>query len=201
VRVVNLPIRFQTVGEKMNAAAALCSHDLLFVWDDDDLYLPHRISYSAEHFDPARGFFTTGKAWGWQNGEISPPHENVFHSGSCWSRELFDTVRGYAAMGNGYDQEIEQRFEEARPGSYARYPILAKDVFYIYRWGGTGSYHMSAYGHDTPHQNAEQRVVTEYVAERVAAGEMPTGEIALRPRWHDDYSALVRACLASMAAP
>ena len=40
VQVVNLPRRFRTVGEKMNAAVALASHDLLFVWDDDDLFLP-----------------------------------------------------------------------------------------------------------------------------------------------------------------
>jgi hypothetical protein len=29
VQVINLPRRFRTVGEKMNAAAALASHDLL----------------------------------------------------------------------------------------------------------------------------------------------------------------------------
>jgi glycosyltransferase involved in cell wall biosynthesis len=43
VRVINVPRRFRTVGEKRNAAVALCRHDLLFVWDDDDLYLPHRL--------------------------------------------------------------------------------------------------------------------------------------------------------------
>ena len=41
----NLSRRFRTVGEKMNAATALCAYDLLFVGDDDDVYLPHRLSY------------------------------------------------------------------------------------------------------------------------------------------------------------
>lgn len=43
VQVINLPRRFRTLGEKLNAAVALASHDLLFVWDDDDIYLPHRL--------------------------------------------------------------------------------------------------------------------------------------------------------------
>ena len=47
VRVVNIARRFRTVGEKYNAAAALATHDLLFVWDDDDLYLPHRLAFRA----------------------------------------------------------------------------------------------------------------------------------------------------------
>jgi Glycosyl transferase family 2 len=40
VHVLNLTRRFRTVGEKANAAVALAAHDLLFVWDDDDVYLP-----------------------------------------------------------------------------------------------------------------------------------------------------------------
>ena len=35
VTIVNISSRFRTVGEKRNAAAALCRHDLLAVWDDD----------------------------------------------------------------------------------------------------------------------------------------------------------------------
>src|ERR1017187_5707985 len=54
VTVVNLSERFGSVGEKRNAAAALCRHDLLAVWDDDDIYLPHRLSFSVSHFHPQR---------------------------------------------------------------------------------------------------------------------------------------------------
>src|SRR5215831_16169093 len=67
VRVINVPRRFRTVGEKMNAAIALASHELLFVWDDDDIYLPHRLSFSVEHFEPKKGFFKPNKAWFWEN--------------------------------------------------------------------------------------------------------------------------------------
>jgi glycosyltransferase involved in cell wall biosynthesis len=83
VRVINLPRRFRAVGEKMNAAVALASHNLLFVWDDDDIYLPHRLSFSVEHFDPKKGFFKPNQAWFWSNATLHGPTENFFHVGSC----------------------------------------------------------------------------------------------------------------------
>ncbi len=66
VVVVNTGRRFKTVGEKRNACAALAQHDLLCVWDDDDIYLPHRLSFSVrmmrEH-ERYRRFFKPSKAF------------------------------------------------------------------------------------------------------------------------------------------
>lgn len=197
VRVFNLPRRFRTVGEKCNAAVALASHDLIFVWDDDDVYLPHRLAFSVEQFDPRKQFFKPARAWMWSLGRLSGPESNFFHVGSCWSRALFDRVRGYKAMGNGYDQEIEARFAEACPGSTATYDIRPEEIYYLYRWGGTGSYHMSALGWDAPDQNREQQAVENYVATEVKLGRVRLGEIALCPRWKVDYLALTRSHLAA----
>jgi glycosyl transferase family 2 len=41
VKIINVDKRFRGVGEKRNACAALCSHDLLFAWDEDDISLAH----------------------------------------------------------------------------------------------------------------------------------------------------------------
>ena len=197
VRIFNFRRRFRTVGEKCNAAVALASHNLLFVWDDDDIYLPHRLSFSVERFDPGKGFFKPAQAWQWNDGVLEGPHSNVFHVGSCWSRELFDSVRGYAAMGNGYDQEIEARFEEIRPGSTEPYDIGADEIYYIYRWVGTGSYHMSEFGRDAPGQNVEQQSVSVFVESQMRTGRLRTGEIVLKPRWIANYAALTRGHLAA----
>ncbi|MEZ4657924.1 MAG: glycosyltransferase family A protein [Caldilineaceae bacterium] len=51
VRIINLPARCHSLGEKFKAAVALASHDLIFVWRDDDIYLPHRLSYSVAQLD------------------------------------------------------------------------------------------------------------------------------------------------------
>ncbi len=195
VHVINLSCRFRTVGEKCNAAAALAAHDLVFVWDDDDIYLPHRISFSVAHFDPAKGFFKPAQAWMLNDGVLSGPEANVFHAGSCWSRGLFDAVGGYAPMGNGYDQEIEARFEEVRPGSAAAFAVQPQKIAYIYRWGGTGSFHMSAFGREAPDRNLEQQAVADYVAKRAQVGAVPLGEIRLSPHWNADYCGIVQELL------
>src|SRR5437870_2425060 len=48
VKVINIPYRFRTIGEKRNACVALGRGDIIFPWDDDDIHLPHRISYSLQ---------------------------------------------------------------------------------------------------------------------------------------------------------
>jgi glycosyltransferase involved in cell wall biosynthesis len=199
VQVINVNKRFRTVGEKMNAAVALASHDLLFVWDDDDVYLPHRLSFSVSKFDRQKGFFKPDKAWYWENGKLSGPAKNIFHSGSCWSRDLFDAVAGYAAEGTGYDLIFEHRLEEQFPGSVAAYDIRPEEVYYLYRWSGTGSYHMSAFGDYAPGENVGHDQVEAFVEQRVNRGEIRQGTIPLRPHWKSDYQRLVNEAIQSMA--
>jgi len=119
VRVINLPKRFRTLGEKMNTAVALASHDVLFTWDDDDIYLPHRLRFSTASFDPSKGFFKAASAWMWSDDSLSGPAQNRFHAASCWSRALFDTIGGYAADGSGTDAIFERQLEARFPGATA----------------------------------------------------------------------------------
>ena len=80
-------------------------------------------------FQLGKGFFKPGRAWFWNDGRLSGPESNVFHAGSCWSRELFTSVRGYAPMGVGHDVEIEARFGAARPGSTAVHDIRPEEIY------------------------------------------------------------------------
>jgi glycosyltransferase involved in cell wall biosynthesis len=199
VEVINLPKRFRTVGEKMNAAVALASHDLLFVWDDDDIYLPHRLSFSVANFDPAKGFFTAKRAWLWNAGQLSGPSVNLFHAGSCWSRSLFDAVGGYPAYGSGYDMIFEKQLERRFPGSTAPRLGELEEIYYIYRWVGTGSYHMSAFGGMESGQNVGQAEVAAAVEKQVRRGEIPLGRVVLQPHWKQDYPQLIVDHLATLA--
>ena len=200
VRVINLVRRFRTVGEKMNAAVALASHNLLFVWDDDDIYLPHRLTFSVEHFDPTKGFFKPNKAWFWNSGVLSGPSQNVFHVGSCWSRRLFDGVRGYVADGTGYDLIFEEHLARQFPGSTKTYDIKPEEIYYLYRWGGTGSYHMSGFGDLKPGENVGHQAVASFVQQRVSRGEICQGRIPLQPGWKTDYRQLVASYSATLVA-
>ncbi|MCB0176078.1 MAG: glycosyltransferase family 2 protein [Anaerolineae bacterium] len=196
VRIINLPHRFHSVGEKYKAAVALASHDLIFVWHDDDIYLPHRLSLGVTRCDQNMVFFKADQAWFWNDGQISGPERNVFHGGSCWRRDLFSKVHGYPHLDHRYDLEFEQLCQAEAPGSMRIDPLRPADIYYIYRWSGTGSYHLSALGSEgqAPPQ------VAAYVEQQAAQGQMPLGQIRLKPHWKNDYSALVRSRLATLPA-
>jgi hypothetical protein len=172
-------------------AVALASHDLLFGWDDDDICLPHRLSLSVERFEPAKGYFKAGSAWFWNNGQLSGPYSNVFHGISCWSRKLFDAVRGYGAAGSGEDLVFEQRLKGQFPGSTRASDIRPEEIYYIYRWGGTGSYHLSQFGDYHPGSNLGHHEVETFVQQRAQRGELRRGRIPLQPHWKTDYRQLV----------
>ncbi|MBX3011292.1 MAG: glycosyltransferase family 2 protein [Caldilineaceae bacterium] len=195
VRIINFSRRFHSIGEKYKAAVALASHDLLFVWHDDDIYLPHRLSYSVAQFAPGIAFWKADKAWFWNNGTLSGPEQNLFHGGSGWRRSLFTQVHGYPHLGQRYDVEFEQLCSATAPGAIRVDPIQPADIYYLYRWQGTASYHLSAMGEG---ERTEQKVVA-YVQERAAQGQVPQGVIQLKPHWKSDYSALVQSYLVATA--
>jgi glycosyltransferase involved in cell wall biosynthesis len=191
VRVLNVPKRLRTVGEKMNMAVSLAAHDVLFVWDDDDIYLAHRLAFSIDHFEWRSGFFKPDKGWLLDNGTLHGPVHNIFHAASCWSRKMFDAAGGYPAEGTGYDLVFENRLKEANSASIIPFEINTEDIYYLYRWGGTGSFHLSGFGDYQPHGNVGHEEVKAYLEKGADEGRVQHGRIRLEPTWHEDYQALV----------
>lgn len=191
VSVINVRSRFRTVGEKRNAAVAMCRHDLVAVWDDDDIFLPHRLSLSITMYDDSTRFFKPSRALILNDGLISGPETNLFHSGSLWHRSLFDEVGGYPHLGSGQDMDLELRFE-AVIGPHKNYDgIEARDIFYLYRWSGTHSYHLSAFGRDGSDKPGSAKV-RDYVLRQLKEGTIESGEIVLQPTWRVNYSELAK---------
>jgi glycosyltransferase involved in cell wall biosynthesis len=188
VRVINTPTRFATIGEKRNAAIAACSHDLIAVWDDDDICLPHRLSYSMKSYDPELRFYKGNCVFMYQYGRIKEIRNQRPHAASLWHRSLFNEVGGYAEIDSGEDKDLELRFWRVIP--YREFPIDDHDVYYIYRWWATGSYHLSqppiANNPDGP---PHERILA-YAMQEIRHGRAPTGFIELRPNWSADWPAV-----------
>lgn len=193
VKIVNRAERFASVGEKYNAAVALASHDLLFVWHDDDIYLPHRLSLGVAQCEDGAVFWKSDKAWFWNSGHMSGPEKNVFHGGSCWHRKLFDAARGYPQSGVRYDVDFEQRCSGAAVGPIKHASLPLEDLYYIYRWAGTGSYHYSMSADPGPTRQS----VVDQVGQQALRGMIPQGRVELRPHWKSDYAAQVREHIAT----
>lgn len=195
VHVVNVGRRFRTLGEKLNTAVALCTYDLVSIWSDDDVYLPHRLSQSVERWDATRAFYKAGQAFLLNDGALSGPFASVLHGGSLYSRDLFVQARGYPHLTDGVDQRFEAVLERLHTDATQPDTLTPAELFHVYRWGGSGSYHLSALGNRSTDQQAAYRAVADFVAREIVAGRQPTGRIALQPRWHEDYEALVASYL------
>lgn len=195
VHIVNIKRRFKTVGEKRNAAAALCYYDWLAVWDDDDIYLPHRLSYSMNMMEETKRYFKPSKALVLNDGKLSGPKSNLYYSSGIWHRSLFDQVRGHAHMGSGQDMEIETKFQEIVPKKNYD-AIKPEEIYYLYRWSGTGSFHLSGFGRDTEKKKKPgNEQVADYIADQKKKGLVETGDIILNPNWKVDYLQLVKEYL------
>lgn len=185
VIVSNSTVRFKSIGEKRNACAALSTGDFLLPWDDDDIHLPNRMSISALHA-AKKPFFNPRMTATFINGRILKPDRNGFPSIACYSRDLFNSVQGYAHINSGQDSELEKRFSAKT--SIATTVIDEGDIYYLYRWYGTGSYHLSAYGVDSVTGKNGMAICHDFLANKDL---MPSGKIVLRPHWKQDYVALV----------
>lgn len=194
IRIVNSPVRISPLGKKFNECVNLCRGDVLFVWDDDDIYLPWRISYSIENmhdgiYHTRQAYFETGK------NEFLEPGRNAYHANLAIDKQLFTKIGGYLEVDlRGIDIDLMQRlkvFERSQE-------LEEKNIFYIYRWSGSGSYHVSQWdeksGGITP-------AADEYVKKKMASGECRAGLIQLYPHWSRDWLALVKEAKKSKDKP
>ena len=173
IHIINTPKRFRTVGEKRNACIAMCSGDVIFPWDDDDISLPWRISLSLKYKED-KPYFKNKRAWLWQNGIIKPkPVFNTYPSMGCWDREFFEEVNGYAFMQSGQDIELDNRFRKT--GKRKCIQIPDEEVYYIYRFGGTGRPHLSSFGYGKGWKEIGKKQI------------LTKGIITLNPNWRQEY--------------
>ena len=187
VRIINLDFTFRTIGEKENFAVSACRYETIAVWDDDDIALPN-------HLNNIDTYFPGYDILHWQRGaalvgsSIKGIH-SLGNSGIVYTRELWERVGGHAFENAGYDVTFVNRAHEAG----ARFSLAEPEprhVSWFYRWGN-GSYHMSGQGTD---DGSRPDVVTrhsDHIEQLRRAGQVPTGEITLMPRWRKDYVQLL----------
>src|SRR5262245_57833506 len=177
IRIINVRKRFRGMGEKRNACAAFCSHDLLYVWDDDDIFLPWRLSYCVEKLRQGRRFFKPTQSFLLSHGKLSAPYPNIFYSSACWERSLFDEVNGYPhTQGAGF--ALEAKFESALGGAPLSEVVPLELNFYIYRGIGTKSYHLSGFGNAL-----DYRIAADFVLQQRASSSIASERLWLKPHW------------------
>jgi hypothetical protein len=141
-RLVSIPQRFHSLGEKRNACAALASADVegFLIADDDDIYLPHWFKTQAEALRRADWSHPGLVLLEHQDGLREVDTGGLYHGGWAFRKDAFYRVRGYGPHNNGEDQELAGRLVGA--GVTQCDPCEFAPPFYIYRYDNA-SYHLS----------------------------------------------------------
>jgi len=140
VKVLNLPDRCRSLGEKLNVTASVAQGDLLMRWDDDDVYMPWRISYTVQNRENAQ--YAKGSHIIMLTRKDARYTPGIFGS-CCFTRSGFDRIGGFPHCGVGEDQAIEALFAGLAPNRIFSVPM--DRVYYFYRWDGSSS-HVSMHG-------------------------------------------------------
>jgi len=191
IKILNLEETFLTIGEKENFALQQCSGELIAVWDDDDVAMPNHLSNIAKYFTE------DGEILFWGNGVLF--HGNDIHeltglgnSGIVYTKKIWEELGGHPLENAGYDTTFVNQIiyrAGAKPMIVACPPD--EEISWFYMWGGRG-YHMSGQGTDHEGRpNAIQRHSAHVESER-ALGNIPTGDIIIKPNWRLPYSDLLK---------
>ena len=185
VKIFNFKERFTTIGEKRNKSIELASYNILMLWDDDDIYLPHKISFGVnkmlnnnlEYYNLNQGFYYSMKE------KIIDLVSNLLHANSCYTRHIFDAVKGYSNINIGEDIDFQNKiFEINKPylveNCFNSEHVQKENTTYFYRWAGV-SYHLSLVG--------EEKNPLDKITEERSKSDPKKGTIYLNPHWKEDY--------------
>ena len=154
VRVINSRQRYPSLGEKRNAAIEMASGGMIAVWDDDDVHLPWRLSFSvSEALRLNTEFYRPAEFWAYWGGPVL--HDNqavegwVNHGTALFSKDLWRRVGGYPPKGVGEDADFFARIHRELGKEFIKYPLAREDRFYVLR-GKSHYQHMSITGGEHP---------------------------------------------------
>ena len=184
VVIQNLDERFPTLSDKIQFMIDSSDADAFCRWDDDDISLPHRLTYSANKIG-------NDLEWRAENYFYCPPEETILTSGvgnthtmSLWKREVLEQFPDgkYPQKASGWeDQQFNILLSQSGINSSGEL-LSADDIFYLYRWGVSDRHLSGTGGGNLGLQNHWDKIGQQKISE---------GDFELDPHWAEDY--LLRA--------
>jgi hypothetical protein len=191
ITIVNVDQQIVPLGKKFNQTVSLCSGELFLPWEDDDIYLPWRISHSVANLED--GIFHTSQGWDDSGAALLQAATNLFQCNLAVSKQKWLQAGGYAEKDvSAIDSDLFRRLNAQRSSQ----KLPQDKVFYIYRWAGSDSYHGSALG---GYKQGVSQSAQEFVETKAQKGEVPSGHVTLKPNWSKDWITIANASLAAHA--
>jgi glycosyltransferase involved in cell wall biosynthesis len=190
VKIINLKQTFDFIGDKDNFAVENCSHDIISVWDDDDVAMPNHLENIAKYFSNDDDLLHWQRGVLFDFGQITAI-TSLGNSGIVFSKKTWKEVGGYPKQNAGHDMSFVMSIKHRRDVKVITASPPDEEVSWFYMWGDR-CYHLSGAGTDTPDRpNIIQRH-SEHIEYLRQLGKIPTGDIKLNPRWNKDYQGILR---------
>ena len=187
VRVINHPSRPATLGETRNLAIQECRGEFVVTWDDDDIYLPHYLSWLVNHVGDGDWIRQAARfdLTQWKITQVSCQACNqLMFRKSAWER-----LGGYPAVDSGEDRVFVGKLQASLPGRSLELP--RKEIGFMYGWAN-GAFHVSGCGENQP---GKATALTR-ARRHVQMTPHRRGNVQIVPRWEKDYVTMANDWLA-----
>lgn len=178
IRIINHPQRFSSLGEKRNYLKKLGHGKYFLTWDDDDLYVPFRISESVYFMKayPEPDIIKPKDAFISIDNITYKVATNRFHSQAVIRKSYMDKTK-YPLISIGEDKVFE---DTANIKTIEMFP----NFWAILRWGIKDVYHISQVNPGLEKKSWDNAM--EFSKDKLR------GEIVIKPEFQKDYWADMR---------
>jgi glycosyltransferase involved in cell wall biosynthesis len=193
IKIINSKERINPLSKKFNECISYCSGEYIFVWEDDDIYLPWKISLSIKRLN-SDGIFHTGDAFFNTDKDLLSVCSNLHHSSLCMSSKCWQSIGNYTVSETDKCNLDVVLFDKISKiyGNVSQF-VKPQDIFYIYRFGSTQDYHSSMFPDNSETNVSDQARL--HVQNKIKENKEPTGKIFLSPNWKYDYLKSRYECL------
>jgi hypothetical protein len=191
VSIINITEQFPTLGDKRNRLVALAQYPYVAWWDDDDRYLPTRISRGMGTI--RQRYRGSLEGWIWLNDGKALTLQRPWSpfANAIIEKQAIIDAGGFPSLQMHQDVALMQVLVHKLNTFHAEPDLVFPTT--IYRKPGTSNHtHVGQYS--DPSNNAAARAYMQgSVDVRIADGLEPSGTITLLPKWGVDYVALAQA--------
>lgn len=187
VKVYNFNERAPNLPSKHNYAVSLATGDIITIWDDDDIYLPHRFTaIAAQQKD---GVWYSNYLYTDQCDDGIVLAKGMVHCNSAFTKDVFIRTGAYhEEKGMAFDFVMMNKLRSV-VGDIGADNLKPS---YIYRKGTKAVNYSDLSLADTIQQYEEY-------AER--NNRFDSGKVVLSPRWTKDWSALASEAIKAKPIP
>ena len=179
IRVVNLPHRMTSLNDKFDFGVKLAVHELVCMWDDDDISLPHRLSQSAQawHDMGQPGYLSHSHHYNLDAGKRPTIIPRGIHGADMFTRTAYLALGGSSGEGHNDENFVAKAKEDGIFDVHDNGQAPA----YVYRWGGITAHH-SCYARDVA--TCMRKFHDDVIQDR----RFVKGKVKVVPAWAQDYA-------------